>query len=265
MVNMTRPPTSSLLAFMAAVVAAATSVWSAASARDVAIVVGGPLVLPLPYLLIALALARRSVLSKGLGVGMAGLMTWLTSFALTEAVLDLQRGDPVRASSLPFIVLTVLGLATLGFGLRALARAVHATGYWTWTPVAARLAMLAFGYWVVVFVADTYLTANPPLGRMLLAPSLLVIDLGAALMLRAPLPAARAAGVLLAAAACGATAIYWIAYAPYLTPSGHPPAIPDLGYRTRLPWPPVLAVSLALNAAAALAGARHLLSRSTGP
>jgi len=255
-----RLPTSSILALAGAALAAVPAAWAATAALNVANLVGGALALVLPYLVIALALRGRAVWSKGLGVAVAALMTWLTSFAVTEAVIGLQRANPVRPSSVPFVLLTVVGLAALALGLRDLAQAVHATGYWTRTPAASRLAFLALGYWTLVFVADTYLTANPPLGRMLMAPSLILVELAAALMLRAPRPQARAAGVLFAAGACLMTGVSWAAYAPYLPLTGGPPAVPDLTYYTRLPWPVLLAVSAALNLAVAAAGAGRLLA-----
>jgi hypothetical protein len=259
---MTRPPTSSLLALLGAAIAASTALRTAWSTADATTAVGGALVLVLPYLLIALALARRSVWSTGFGVGSAGLMTWLSSFAVTEAVIGIQRGNQVRPVSLPFILLTVVGLAVFTLGFRDLSRAVHATGYWTRTPVDARLAFLAVCYWMAVFVADTYLTANPPLGRMLLAPSLLLIDLAAALMLRSPRPAAQLAGVVSAACACLAIVFFWMDYSSYLTLSGHPPAVPNVIYFTRLPWPLLLTASAVLNLVIVGLGARRLLSRA---
>jgi len=258
-------PASSLLALVGAVVAAVPATRAAIGASDPGAAAGGVLALVLPYLVIAMALRGSRVWSKGLGVATAALMTWLTSFAVTEAVIELQRADPVRPTSVPFILLTAVGLAVVGLGLRDLVRAVHATGYWARTPAPARLAVLAAAYWTLVFVADTYLTASPPLGRMLLAPSLFLVDLGAALMLRAPRPAARAAGVFLACGACLATAAYWVGYSPYLTLGGGPPVVPDLTYYTRLPWPVLLALSLALNLAVAAAGARRLRSREAPP
>jgi hypothetical protein len=258
---MRRPPISSLLALLGTVVATVLAVWTAVSGMDAAAAVGGALALVLPYLFVAVALARASVWSKGLGVATAALMTWLTSFAVTEIVVGFPHGDPVRPTSVPFVVLTVLGLAIVSFGLRDLFAAVHATGYWTRTPAAARLAFVAVAYWTLVFAADTYLTASPPLGRMLLAPSLLLIDLGAALMLRQSRAAAEWVGVVLATMACLATAAYWVGYSSYLTLSGGPPIVPDLTYFTRLPWPVLLALSLALNLAIALVGTRRLFAR----
>ncbi len=258
---MSRPRTASLLALAGAAVAAVPAGGVAISAKDVRAGVGGALVLVVPYLVIALALGGRTVLSRGLGVGVAALMTWLTSFAVTELVMDLQHADPVRTASIPFVLLTVLGLATLGFGLRNLGTAVHASGFWNRTPSAARLAFLAVCYWLLVFAADTYLTASPPLERMLLAPGLALVHLAAALMLRAPGPGPRLAGVLLAAGAGLGTVAYWVAYAPYLTLSGGPPAVPDLTYFTRLPWPVLLALSLVLDLVVVATGARHLLAR----
>jgi hypothetical protein len=183
---MRRVPTSSFLALIAAAVAA--------------------LALVLPYLVVALALRGRTVLSKGLGVVTAALMTWLTGYAIIEAAAGVYRADPVRAASIPFVVLAILGLVIVGLGLSDLGAAVRATGWWTRTPVAARLALLAAAYWTLVFAADTYLTANPPLSRMMLAPSLIVVNLVAGLMLRSPRPAAAVAGTLAAAAAIVATA-----------------------------------------------------------
>ena len=258
---MRRPRTAPLLALAGAAVALVPAAGTAITAMDLPAAVGGALLLVVPYLVIALALRGRTVWSQGLGVGIAALMTWLTSFAVTEAVMDLQHADPVRTASIPFVLLTVVGLATLGFGLRDLGLAVHAAGFWTRTPAAARLAFLAVCYWLVVFAADTYLTASPPLERMLLAPSLALVHLGVALMLRAPSPGARSAGVLLAAGAGVATAAYWVAYASYLTLSGGPPAVPDLTYFTRLPWPVLLSLSLAMDLAVAVVGVRRLLSR----
>jgi hypothetical protein len=255
-----RLPVSSVLALTGMVLAAVPAVRAATATMNVANVVGGALALVLPYLVIALALRGRAVWSKGLGVAIAALMTWLTSFAGTEAVIAVQRANPVRPSSVPFVLLTIVGLAILTFGLRDLALAVHATGYWTRTPAASKLAFLALGYWTLVFVADTYLTANPPLGRMLMAPSLILIELAAALMLRMPRPQAGVAGLLFAAGACLATGVFWAAYAPYLPLSGGPPTVPDLTYYTRLPWPVLLAMSAALNLAVVAGGARRLLS-----
>jgi hypothetical protein len=231
------------------------------SARDLSTAAGGVLILVIPYLVIALALGGRTIWSQGLGVGVAALMTWLTSFAVTEAVMDLQHADPVRAASIPFLLLTVTGLATVGFGMRDLGRAVHAAGFWTRTPAAARLAFLAVCYWLAVFAADTYLTASPPLERMLLAPGLALAHLGAALLLRAPGAGARSAGLLVAAGTGLATAAYWVAFAPYLTLSGGPPAVPDLTYFTRLPWPVLLSLSMALDLAVAATEGRRLLAR----
>lgn len=246
---MRRLPLSSLLALLAAAVAFVPAGAAAAAAGDAATAAGAALALVLPYLVAAVALRGRSVLSKGLGVGTAALMTWLTSYAVIEAAADLYRAVPVRAASVPFLVLAMLGLVIVGIGLLDLGAAVHATGWWARTPAAARLALLAAAYWTVVFAADTYLTGNPPLGRMLLAPSLIVVNLVAGLMLRSPLPAAAAAGTLTAAGAVAATAAYWAVAASYLNMGG-PPAVPGYTYFTLLPWPVLLSVSLALDAAA---------------
>src|SRR5690242_8526061 len=117
-------PTSSILALVGMALAVVPAAWAVTTATSFANVVGGALALVLPYLFIALALRGSTVWSKGLGVAVAALMTWLTSFAVTEAVIGLQRANPVRPSSVPFILLTTVGLAMLGFGLRDLARAV---------------------------------------------------------------------------------------------------------------------------------------------
>ncbi len=93
-------------------------------------------------------------------MGVAALMTWLTSFAVTELVVDLQHADPVRTASIPFVLLTVVGLATLGFGLHDLGVAVHATGFWTRTPSPARLAFLA-----VLLLAAGLRRGNVPDGQ----------------------------------------------------------------------------------------------------
>jgi hypothetical protein len=260
-VPMRRPPISSLLALLAAVVATVLAAWTAVSGMDAEAALGGAVALVVPYVFIAIALSRASVWPSGLGVATAALMTWLTSFAVIEIVVGLPRQNPVRPASLPFVVLTIAGLGIVGFGLRDLFRALHATGYWTRTPAGARLGFVAVAYWALVFAADTYLTASPPPGRMLLAPSLLVIDLGAALMLRQPRAAAQRVGVLLATIACLATAAYWAAYSSYLTLGGGPPIVPDLTYFTRLPWPVLLTLSLALNLAIAAVGTRRLVAR----
>jgi hypothetical protein len=244
-------PTASVLAFAGMALAVVPAASAVAAAMSVTNLIGGALVLVLPYLFIALALRGRAVWSKGVGVAVAALMTWLTSYAVTEGVIGLQRANPVRPSSVPFVLLTLVGVAVLAFGLRDLARAIHASGYWARTPAASRLAFLALGYWTLVFVADTYLTVNPPLGRMLMAPTLILVELAAALMLRTAHQRARVAGVLLAAGACLATGVFWTAYAPYLPLGGGPPAVPNLSYYTRLPWPVLLATSAALNLAVA--------------
>jgi len=258
---MRRPSIASLLALAGAAVAVAPAAVAAASARDIPVAAGAALALVVPYLVIASALSGRRVWSRGLGVGVAALMTWLTSFAVAEAVTDVQHADPVRAASIPFLVLTAVGLATVGVGMRDLGRTVHATGYWTRTPAAARLSFAAAGYWLLVFTADTYLTASPPLERMLLAPGLALLHLGTALMLRAPGAVARSAGLLVIAGVCLATAAYWVAYAPYLTLGGGQPVVPDLSYHTRLPWPVLLSLSMALDLAVMAIVARRLLAR----
>jgi hypothetical protein len=63
--------------------------------------------------------------------------------------------------------------------------------------------------------------------------------------------------VLLAASAGLGTAAYWVTYAQYL--SGGAPAVSDLTYFTRLPWPLLLSLSMALDVAVVVAGARHVL------
>jgi hypothetical protein len=247
---MRRLPISSFFALLAAAVAFVPAATAAAAAGDAATAAGAALALVLPYLVVAVALRGRTVLSKGVGVGTAALMTWLTSYAVIEAAAGMYRGDPVRAASVPFLILSILGLVIVGLGFSDLGAAVHATGWWTRTPAAARLALLAAAYWTLVFAADTYLTANPPLARMLLAPSLVVLNLVAGLMLRSPRRAAAGAGMLIAAGAVVATAAYWVVEAPYLR-MGAPPAVPEYTYFTLLPWPVLLSVSLAFDAAAA--------------
>jgi hypothetical protein len=247
---MSRLPTSSLLALLAAAVAFVPAATAAATAGDPATAAGAVLALVLPYLVVAVALRGRTVVSKGVGVGTGALMTWLTSYAVIEAAAGMYRGDPVRAASIPFLVLTILGLVIVGVGVSDLRAAVHATGWWMRTPAAARLALLAAAYWTLVFTADTYLTANPPLARMLLAPSLALVNLVAGLMLRSPRRAATVAGTLMAAGAVVATAACWVVEASYLSMGG-PPAVPEYTYFTLLPWPVLLSLSLALDAAAA--------------
>jgi hypothetical protein len=251
-------PASSWLALGCAALASLLALRTALSSMDAGIAVAAALALALPYVFVAFALHGRSVWSIALGVATAALMTWLTSFAVTELVVGAQHADPVRPASIPFVVLTAAGLGLVALGVRDLGAAVHATGYWMRTPPGARLAFAAAAFWALVFVADTYLTANPPLGRMLLAPFLLLVNLAAALMLRAPHVVAGRTGVLLAAGAGLATGAYWALYAPYLTMTGGPPAVPDLTYFTRLPWPVLLTASIALDAAVAVAGTRRL-------
>jgi hypothetical protein len=94
---------------------------AAAAATNVTNLIGGALALVLPYLFIALALRGRAVWSKGVGVAVATLMTWLTSFPVTEDVIALQRANPVRLSSIPYVLLTVVGVVVLAFGLRDMA------------------------------------------------------------------------------------------------------------------------------------------------
>lgn len=247
---MRRLPASSFFALCAAAVAFVPAATAAAAAGDMATAAGAALALVLPYLIVAVALRGRTVLSKGVGVGTAALMTWLTSYAVIEAAAGMYRGDPVRAASVPFLVLTILGAAIVGLGFSDLGAAVHTTGWWTRTPIAARLTLLAAAYWTLVFAADTYLTANPPLVRMLLAPSLVLVNLVAGLMLRSPRRPAAVAGALMAAGAVVATAAYWVVEASYLS-MGAPPAVPEYTYFTLLPWPVLLSVSLALDTAAA--------------
>jgi hypothetical protein len=243
-------PMSSLFALLAAAVAFVPAATAAAAAGDAGTAAGAALALVLPYLVVAVALRGRTVLSKGVGVGTAAVMTWLTSYAVIEAAAGMYRGNPVRAASVPFLVLTMLGVVIVGLGFWDLGAAVHATGWWTRTPAAARLALLAAAYWMLVFAADTYLTANPPLARMLLAPSLVLVNLAAGLMLRSPRRAAAGAGMLMVAGAFAATAAFWVVETPYLS-MGMPPAVPEYTYFTLLPWPVLLSVSLALDAAAA--------------
>jgi hypothetical protein len=253
-------PAASVLGFAGMALAVVPAAWAVATGMNVTNLIGGVLALVLPYLFIALAFRGRTVWSKCVGIAVAALMTWLTSYAVTEAVIALQRANPVRPSAVPFVLLTVVGVAVLAFGLHDLAQAIHATGYWAATPAASRLAFLALGYWTLVFVTDTYLTANPPLGRMLMAPTMILMELAAGLMLRTVHRRAHVAGVLLAAGACLATGVFWTAYAPYLPLAGGPPTVPNLSYYTRLPWPVLLATSAALNLAVVGAGAQRLLS-----
>jgi hypothetical protein len=254
-------PTASWLALVGATTAAGLAARSALTTRDLGDAASGVLAFVVPYLVVALALRGRTVWSRGLGVGIAVVMTWLTSFGAVEVVTSLREGDPVRPAALTFGVLTVVGLVVAGLGARDLALTAHRSRYWTRTPAAARLAFLAVAGWTLAFVADTYLTANPPLARMLLAPGLLALSLGAAFMLRARIPAAQAGGVLLAAGAALGTAVYWAAFYPYLTMGGGLPVAGDLGYATRLPWPALLAAGIGLDLAIAGFGLRRLLAR----
>lgn len=255
-------PAASWLALLGAGLAVGLTVSSARTTLDAGTAVGGVLVFVVPYMVMAVALRGRSVTSKGFGVGIAALMTWLTSFGVTEFVSSLRTQTPLRFMAGTFLVLSVVGLAVVAFGFRDLAAAVHATGYWTLTPPAGRLAFTVTSFWTLTFVADTYLTTNPPPLRMLLAPVLVLLHLGAALTLRAQGAAVQAAGLLLTVSAAATAVAAWVGVSSSLTPTAASSLAPGLGYSTLVPWPVLLAVSLALDAAIVAAWARRLRSRS---
>lgn len=256
---MSRPPVAALLALAAAVVGLVSATTAVALSPGAGIAMGGVSALVLPYVAAAVALTRRSVSSLAAGSAIVALMTWLSSFAVVEAALGLPRGDPLRPAAATFILLTALGLGATVLGARNFGRAVHATGYWDRTPAPARMALLSAVGWAAIFVADTYLTSSPPLFRMLLAPSLFVLHVGAGLMLRGSRLFPRLAGVMLAVMTGAGTVAYWLVYSAYLPINGAPPDIPDLSYFTQLPWPVLLTLSVAFDLAIAAAGIRSFI------
>jgi hypothetical protein len=256
--NVGRIRLSTWLALVGAGLSLLLALWNVPS-RDPGIVFGGVLALVVPYLAIAVALSGRSVWSKALGVAVAALMAWLMSFGPAEVVGNLARGHRPRGSAVTSLLLTIVSLGISGFGLRDLIRTAHRTGYWARTPTAARLALLTLAFWTLTFMADSYVSGNLPLLRMLMAPLLMIASLAAALMLRAWKRPARVTGLLVTAVAAMATLLYWITYSRYLTLGGGQPTVPYVAYYTLLPWPALLSVSLVLHLATLAAGTRELL------
>jgi hypothetical protein len=247
----------SWLALAAAGLSIVLTLWNVPS-QDAGIVFGGVLALVVPYAAIALALSSSSVWAQALGVALAALMAWFTSFGPAELIGALLRGDPARPTTLTFLLLTVTSLGAFGFGLRDLFRTALATGYWARSPAGAKLALLTLVFWTLVFAADSYLSGNLPLARVLMAPLQMIAFLAAALMLRQSSRAPRAAGLLITAGAGAATVAYWITYSGYLPLTGTWTSVPYAGYYTALPWPLLLSAALLLDLATLAAGLREI-------
>jgi hypothetical protein len=259
-----RVPVASWLALAAAGVALVlTAVTSAGT--DPGAFAGGVLAFVVPYVVIAAALAAPRVWTRGVGVALAALMTWLPSSGIQELLGSLARGATPRPMAVTFVALTAIGLAVVAFGLRDLLRMVRITHYWAHTPPASRTAFLAVCYLALLFVMDTYASTNPSLPRMLMVPALMLANFAAAFMLRAPSRAAQAAGVFLTAAAGAGTVGYWVARPEYFTLVERSTSTGNFGYTTMLPWPVLLALVLAIEAAIVSMGVYRLVRGGAGP
>lgn len=250
-------PVSSRLAAFAAVASFVLVLLSAPS-LTVRSLVGGLVAFAVPYLAIAVATRSASVGSKTFGAVLAALMTWLTSSSLPTFGSPVDLRTPAGA--------TFLGIALAGAAVTASATieavlAAIRTRYWASTPWAARLALLTAGYLLVVFIADTYFSANPPLDRMLLVPGLAIAYFAASLMLRRPEEPARIAGAAAAVGAALLMLIYWAARPAYFPMGTAAPTVIGYDYYTLLPWPLLLAVTGVLGAAIAVLGVREVIRR----
>ena len=172
------------------------------------------------------------------------------------------RFDP---ASMRVAVMFACGLIVTAAGLANVLQGARSSGFWKRAPGASRLAFIACLYWLVVSLADTFLSANLPGLRWTMALILAVALVLAAVALRSAAITAQVLGLALTAGAGIGTLLYWVAYADMLTLSGSIPSVPESTYWTLLPWPVLLVIGLALDLGILALGVRHLARRLPGP
>lgn len=247
-------PVSARLAAIGALVSFGVALGSGAGVTGRPLV-GGIVAFVIPYVGMTVLLRAHTVGAKAAGTTLAAIMTWLPSSGLISFVAGIQQ--PRTPTAIGFLLLVVIGAVVTLYGAGELAHATVWTGYWKATPWAARLAFGHAIYLLALFIADTYFTANPPVDRQLLLPVLFVLSGASALMLRGPAVRELTAGALLAGAGVAWTALYAALRPQYVAWVAQPPAVIDISYYSLLPWPLLLAVSLAFGMSIAAIGFRQ--------
>lgn len=212
----------------------------------------GTLPLVVPMLLVAVLVWFRPLAARIAGLILAGMLTFLFVFgSAEEGVFSSVASDHTTPIALQFLFGFVWGalvcLAILISLFLSRRRRLSLT---------AGLSFLLAAYWLGIFLVDTFLSANLPGMRWLLAPLLTLVFFVVGFLMWRPLPL-LILSLALSSATLLATTIFWITYAPLLTMGGtFPPAIPG-EYATALPWPLVLVLALLGNL-----GLEFLLLRS---
>lgn len=214
----------------------------------------------IPILATAVLLWFRTLFTRIPGLILAGMVTFVFLFGSAEEGVFSSSSDHMAPIALQFLfglawggLVCLVSLASLFFLGPRRARLGWPAG----------LSFLLAGYWLCIFLADTFFSANLPGLRWLFAPILVVVFFVAGFLLWRPSPLYR----LVLALACFtllATGLFWIAYAPLLSLGGtFPPAMPG-EYATALPWPPLLILSLLANLVLIALLARSGLSSGNG-
>lgn len=202
----------------------------------------GTLPFVVPMLMVAVLVWFRPLAARIAGLILAGMLTFLFVFgSAEEGVFSSVASDHTTPIALQFLFGFAWGalvclaiLISLIFSRR---RRVSLT---------AGLSFLLAAYWLGIFLVDTFLSANLPQMRWLLAPLLFLVFFVVGFLLWRPSPL-LVPSLALSSFTLLATTIFWIAYAPLLTMGGtFPPAVPG-DYATALPWPLLLVLAVIGN------------------